>query len=563
VFLLPVILCLWLLAAVGLDRVLATAQVVASAPRARVAATAIVAVLALALPIGLAGHHGPRVDRSGDRSDGRHVARLVAALPPRAAIASADFIADRMVRYELLGRGAAAARGLALAPRDAPSIAALAASGVQVVAFPGAADRLRLAGLDVSAAPVPLADGPLGGVIAELPRGAIVGLAIPSAHAPALRDMSRSAWRRLRLPEAFGGTATAEHVAVAVAGAAGDAHAISSAGAASVPFDGGGTWRGPVELTAGGGEAAIRAGGRDLIRTSDGAAMAIWTPDGRFVQAFALVPADGYQVPLAITAMTAYPLIGVSEARDVASGADVDVTALAATGSITASVPAGLTLTLDIADAGASAPSVVLQEGDPRVDVQPVPAGGGTGRLTIAAAARQAAVHVVFGAIPDRLTARASGAGTAVVRRASTAGLLRGPDRRSAVVRMTRDDQARLLGAGWSAVETDDAGPYRWTRAREARLVLPAAPVAWCALAIEAFRRSGDGHAAASISVHVNGVALPAQPLRAGWQAYRWPLPPAVAEALTQASAELSVVVDGVPAEHGIAVASLRFSDVD
>ena len=565
VFLLPVVLCLWLLAAVGLDRMVPLLAPSLPGPRFRPAAVAASGVLALSLPIGLAVAHGPRVDRSHDRADARHVERLVAALPARAAIAGGDFIAERMVQYELLGRDAAAGRSIVLAPRDAASIAALAADGVQVVAFPGAVDRLRLAGLDFSSTPVPLADATLDHVVAELPAGAIVGLAIPPMHATGLRVGTRQAWQLLGLAPDWGGGASASHVAVAAVGAAAPPRAVSLPGRAHLalgaherPWIG----RAGIEVTAEGDVAAIRAGGRDLLRTADGVAVAIWTADGALRRTFVLTPADGYQVPLEVNALSAYPLIGVAAAHTIAPGAgDVDVTAAASTGSITASVPAGGLLELDAEDEGAVVPYAPLHEGGPRFDVRPAPPGGGPTRLTIAAdPARPAAVHVVFGAIPDRLMARLRGGGApAQVRRAATDGLLRGPDRRSAVIRMTRDDQALLLGGGWSAVEVDDAGPYRWTTAREARLVLPPSSRSWATLAIDVFR-PGDA-AARTVGVRIADVTLAGQPVQPGWQTCTWTLPPEVAEALGRTPVELTLIVDGADGPRGLAIAGLRFAE--
>jgi len=145
------------------------------------------------------------------------------------------------------------------------------------------------------------------------------------------------------------------------------------------------------------------------------------------------------------------------------------------------------------------------------------------------------------------------------VRGADTTGLLRGPDRRSAVIRMTRDDQTRLIGSGWSQVETDDAGAYRWTSDHEARLLLPPSFPAWRTLTVDAFRPAGG--AATAIAIRVNGETLPPQPVQNGWQRYTWPLPPAVSAALGRASAELSLIVDGTASSRGLAVSTIRFSD--
>ena len=51
--------------------------------------------------------------------------------------------------------------------------------------------------------------------------------------------------------------------------------------------------------------------------------------------------------------------------------------------------------------------------------------------------------------------------------------------------------------------------------------------------------------AASALGVRVNGALLPSQPVQAGWQRYTWTLPPAVADALGRASAELDLIVDG------------------
>ncbi len=569
VFLLPVVLCLWLCAGVGLETLLDGAARLLPALGATAARRSLAGAAALMLPIWLAVQHGPRVDRSGDRDDGRHVERLMAALPTRAAIASGDFIVERMVHYELRGLDAGAGRDLRIAPRDAAAVESLRRSGDTVVAFPGAVDRLRLDGLDFSAAPVRLVDSTLDRLVGELPHGSIVALAVPAAHVPGFAATARRARGRLGTPAAWATSVSAEHVALAVVGGA--ARAESTPGGARLALaagEGGWVGRAAIEAEAGRGDAAIRAGGRDLVRTADGVAVAIWDPAGAFLRAFALVEADGYQVPLAATAFSAYPLLGQAEARDVAAGIDVDLTPLASTGSLTLAVPPGGVLTLDAFDAGPLAPYVVDNPAGARVDVGAVPGGkvpGGHGtRIVIAAGpAHVAPLYLALGAVPDRLAGRlaAPAATVARVRRATTIGLLRGPDRRSAVLRMTRDDQALLVGAGWSAVEADDAGSYRWIRGREGRLTIPATSTAWRRLAIAAFR-AGDG-GAATIAVRVNGITLEPQPLQPGWQTCAWSLPPDVAEALGRAPAELHVVVtgDSAAAARAVAVASLRFSD--
>ena len=60
---------------------------------------------------------------------------------------------------------------------------------------------------------------------------------------------------------------------------------------------GDGVWghgRSELELVAEAGTAAIRLGGRDLVRTAAGVALAVWAPDGRLLRATALQAVDGF-----------------------------------------------------------------------------------------------------------------------------------------------------------------------------------------------------------------------------------------------------------------------------
>ncbi len=326
---------------------------------------------------------------------------------------------------------------------------------------------------------------------------------------------------------------------------------------------GDGVWghgRSELELVAETGTAAIRLGGRDLVRTAAGVALAVWGPDGQLLRAAALQAADGYLVPVPAGPFSAYPLIGASDGQALAPNAWVDVTPSMGSGSVIVRIPAGGRLELYASDDARLLPRVLEHAGRGPVEmtafetppgVEPDPAGPPrpaaasvalpdrvcyTSRV-VAAASEGAPVSLflTFGGIPRRAAARivSSGADGGSLRGVDTAGLLRGPDRRSAVIRMTRDDQVRLFGPGWSEVETDDAGPYRWTTDREARLLLPPSWLAWRTLTVDAFRPDGSG--AAALGIRVNGEMLPPQPVQGGWQRYTWTLPPAVTEALGRA----------------------------
>ena len=348
---------------------------------------------------------------------------------------------------------------------------------MQVVAFAPAVDRLRFEGLDFSATPVALLDGPVADLVARLPRGAVVALAVPAEHVPRFAANFEPAQRRLGAgrrrrtaaisrSSAWSGTRR-RHVSPM---------AIDAGGARLTLPAGDGVWghgRSELELVAETGTAAIRLGGRDLVRTAAGVALAVWAPDGQLLRAAALQAVDGYLVPVPAGAFSAYPLIGTSDGQALAPNAWVDVTPSTGSGSIVVRIPAGARLELYASDDARLFPKVLEHAGRGPVEVkafetppgvEPDPTGPPrppaasvalpdrvcyTSRVAAAASeGTPVSVFLTFGGIPRRAAARivSSGADAGSLRGVDTAGLLRGPDRRSAVIRMTRDDQERLIG---------------------------------------------------------------------------------------------------------------------
>ena len=86
---------------------------------------------------------------------------------------------------------------------------------------------------------------------------------------------------------------------------------------------------------------------------------------------------------------------------------------------------------------------------------------------------------------------------------------------------MSRDEQSQLVGAGWSTVDADAGGPYRWMIAAQA----------------------------------------PWQDLRPGWHDYEWDLPEGL---VRPGPIEAAIIVDALPAPAGddvpraIAIAEIR-----
>jgi hypothetical protein len=566
VFLLPVLQTLWVCAAVGLDQI--GAGVAALVSRRAVVIRGAVAVAACALPLWLVARHASTADRSGDYS-ARPLERLFDVLPDRAAIVSADFITDRLLHYLLRGEAAARGRDIRIAPRDAASIRALAASGVSIVALPGAAERLRLDGLDFSAAAVPVFDGSFGELVGHLPRGAVVALAVPAAHRGAFERGSGAGYAAIGAARAWEAAG-----ALAVVGVVGGEPAPRAEVSPVVDLSlapGVGPWssgRAVLEVQAAADVAAVRLGGRDLLRTQDGAALAVWGPDGRLLRAHGLQAANGFLVPLPPGALSVYPLLGTAPDTTVPPGAWVDVTAAASTGSVTVDVPAGSRLELRAEDDAPLSPRIEVNRGHGRVAIATAPSG--TSTLTIAAEpAAPTTVWLSLGGVPRRAMARVEPAGTGAVqiRPVATTGLLDGPDRRSSLVTMTRGEPARAIGAGWSSVETDDAGAYRWMTGPRARVVLTRAEAHWRAVRVEAFC---PGHRdGATLTLSLGPHALPPRPLVAGWAVYEWEVPEEAARALAAGPVDVSLEIG--PDEHEgaagsadprlVAVASLRFTD--
>ena len=124
---------------------------------------------------------------------------------------------------------------------------------------------------------------------------------------------------------------------------------------------------------------------------------------------------------------------------------------------------------------------------------------------------------------------------------------------------MARDEQSQLAGDGWSAVDFDAAGPYRWMTAAESRLVLPIGSPDATAIRVQALRRD-DRDGPASMALRINGMALPPQLMQPGWRAYEWRIPDALLHAGTN---EMTIRVDRPPGEKGIAVSDVRLERRD
>ena len=236
--------------------------------------------------------------------------------------------------------------------------------------------------------------------------------------------------------------------------------------------------------------------------------------------------------------------------QDVHAGDWADVTGALASGGVVAHVPAGQAMAMQIAADRPLQPRVVDRSTDgvqvdivPAVD-KPLDLYRYTYWIELRATGRSSArVYLALGGVPRRALARMASPGAAASLTAvDYQGLLRTPDRVSEVLVMSRDEQSQLVGTGWSRVDADPGGPFRWMTATEARVLMPLARAGARRIRIQAFR---EAVGPSSIRLALDGVALPWQPLRSGWQAYEWELP---ADLALVGPVDAAVIVDALPA---------------
>ena len=533
VFVIPAVLVLWVSAAVGAEQ--------ATRLAGKLRAGAIVSAATLVLPAWLLAHNFAGSDRSRDYASAAYLEALFETLPDRSALVHEDFIVDRMVMFKLLGEESSKNRRIDLLERDGEDVRRALAAGNRVFGFRKSARRLRLEALDFSLAPIPLTGGTLGEFRSHLPRGSAVVIAVPASYAGRLAasDVSLAA---------IGGTARAD-LSVGAGQHIGRSAVIAAA---------------PIDLRTDATGAVIRWGNRDVVRTFDGAGVAVFTPDGRLDDAFVVKADENFRVPLPIGPLSIYPLRGERHGLDLGRDAWSNVTGACRTGTMMLRVHGDQTTVVYVSDDRPLRPRAIDTSVD-RVSVRlSEVARGFTGRGHLYRLAihvpgpHTASVVVALGGLPTRAVARLTAspveAPAATVFTVETVGLLRTRDRRSEVLAMARDEQAQLTGDGWSPVDFDIGGPYRWMTASESLLVMPVAAPDATHIRVQALRQPTPG-GPTMVSLRINETTLAPQPMLSGWNAYEWRVPE---NTLRAGPNEMAVVVDRPPGGKAIAVADVR-----
>jgi hypothetical protein len=586
VFLIPGILVLWVTAAVGAER---AARFAARVPWGGLACS----VAVLTVPLWNFVHNYAANDRSRDTSAATQMDALFRALPARSVLVHENFLVDRLVMFKLLGDEPVRGRHIELAPMDPVILRTRLAAGFDVFAFRNSARRLRQHALNVSHRPLTLTAGLLPDFLLRLADGMVVAIAVPSFYLPQFVASGGAAFTAIGGPHDLPHTAGSN---VAITGTRGNRDGAvvrtDSAGidlnipAGSETAGSGAAGASGIQIQSRDGEAAIRQGSRDIVRTAEGAAVAVWTPQGRLAHAFVLQAREAFRVPIAAGPLSVYPLRGLWSGQELGSDGWADVSATMRTGSVMVRVPPGGTAVIYASDDARLSPRVIDRSSEgARIEItrseeaarslraRIVTDGASGAGLDSHADTYRIEVHapeavtvsalIALGGVPvtaiGRTTLRTA-AKAASVFSIDTAGLLRTPDALSEVLLMARDEQAQLTGHGWSAVDHDPVGAYRWMTAPEARLVLPIAGPAPAGIRMQTMLEAPG--VAATVRLRVNRTELPAQSLRKGWHAYEWSLPPGSAAPGTN---EAVVIVEGLPLRaganagaRGVAVSEVR-----
>lgn len=552
VFLIPTILVGWLWVALAISGIARRAGRLA--PPFGVA----VSLVALVLPGWLVARNFRASDMSRRTQEQVYLDRLFETTPRRVAFVREDFLVDRMVMSRILAGGERGGREFEVVAAAADQVRDARTRGLEVFAFDKAANRLRLEGLDFSYAWQPVTGQRLAEFVHDLPDGARVAIAAPATTASRFGDDLAAAATLLGGGRGLMGRTRSNFVLAGVRGAR--TGALERASAVPLVVDlassaGAGFDRGAgIELVADGTGAAVRVGGREVVRASAGMVVATWSPQGTSQETFVLEAGGDGRLPAPRSPLSVYRLRGEWWSDEVAVGRWADASTATASGSVMARLGPGATITLCAGDAAALAPRVFDKssgEIDTRVttcnpdDLAPLPpardraatAGGpppAAFRIDVSlprTASRSASVVLALGGIPRFAVARASGGSRgmpATLHRVRTDDLLRAPDGATALLVMARDEQSMLVGPGWSAVETDRAGPFRWITGGQAGLLLPVSSPGPSRLALQALGPDDQPPTAAQLGLRLNGVELEPLHLLPGWNRYEW-TPPAAA----------------------------------
>jgi hypothetical protein len=571
VFLVPAFVLGWLLAAAGAEWF---AGALERYRRPLMVAAPTLALMALAA-WQITRNYDTR-DLSHQRADMRFFDALFDRLPQKAVLLDEDFLIDRMVHYKTLGEAAAAGREILANVAPQPGrLDELSKNRYSIFAFPQTSKRLRLLdGFEFSYSPMELQGGTFGRFVEDLPAGSLIAMAAPArqlALVPQEEHFLTRVAPGLSVPPGSSVALVAQTRSSVV-------RAASDPRQARVHFEAPFDRHPPVEADADGDDAVIKLGGREILRTRAGIAVAAWTASGPAT--FVLRPSS-LVPPTAPTPYQVYALRSVRSRLPVGPSW-IDLTAAMASGNFIYSIPAGRSrLVLFAARQRPLAPALLETSARdwPRLEVRTfegphaadgplaqalrddqLPAGQRlmAGRFVYRVAIDTgwpgvAGLHVGLGGVPDAAYGRFAADAPASLYGLDLQTHLARVDDQASLLHMARNHHEHLVGAGWSPVQADGVGPYRETIAPEAELTVPLSERTALRVGVQLIRLPGAG-GDAEVGLSLNQQAF--APLAAGpnWRRLWWNIPGGAVKAGVN-----SLVLSVSPGGQRIAVSDVLF----
>ena len=531
VFFIPVFLLAWIAAGLGAEQ--AVRAVARRAPRwERAAGTACVLV-----PLALLAGHGREVSLRERVATIRWADALFSQIRTPAVFLEEDWVIDQVVRYKTLGETLPRGRTvLGPAAFEPLAIERWTASRTAIYAFERKAGLLRLMGWPADRQSVRVS---FDAYVESQRPGSIIAVAAPAEHSRMVLGAERGALRRMGLGSERDAGLFVAYAGLGVRGASSggveERHprraVVQAVRGAPIGGRTGGVAPSGISAAASAAEASILVDGREILRTASGIAVAVWTPDGHLRDARVVSGHDHARV-----AFEYRPVSVVRGARHCAAlqpGAPVDVTPLAASGAISLNltVPGRITL----AGGEGDLPGARIIDATPgaRLSLSIATAAGGDQAVFSSAGSPAGAwVLAALGRAPERVTARwesqAAGSESAAACAIDTSGLLHLVDERTVRVGMANDNQAILLGAGWSRAEASPGGPVRLTDGPASVVLVPLPGHAPWTVRVAAAPEPGSAAQPPALSVSVNGHPLGVRPMTRGWQTLEWAIPRSV-----------------------------------
>ena len=530
VFFIPVFWLAWIAAGHGAERVV-RAVARRAPPWERAAGTA-----CALLPLWFVASHGHEVSLRGRVATMRWADALVSGIRTPAVILEEDWVIDQVVRYKLLGEGLPPGR-VVLGPSafDPSKVDGWTASNTAVYAFPRKAGLLRLMGWPIDRQLVRVSFESFAD--SQRP-DSIVAIAAPAEQSAAMVGEARGALGRLGLGSGVEAGLYTAYAALGVRGAPSNGAQAMQRHRASVQVARGEriglTARvapSGIAVTADGTEARISVDGREIVRTTRGIAVAVWGPGGDLREVRVVSGRSALTVPLELRPL--FAVRGPRTCTGLHQGVPADVTQLAGSGTVSLQFPAAGQLTLAGRDGALAGLRIVDSAAGSPVSVSVRRAAGGSEAVfSSGGAPGTASVMIALGRVPAHITARwegrAAAGGPASVCAVETGGLLDPVDDRTFVLRMANDDQAILVGAGWSKPDPAPGGPVRTTVGGESAVLVPLPAGAGWNVRIAAAPAPDSAAPQPTVTLAVNGQALGVRTMAPGWQTVEWSIPASV-----------------------------------